>query len=124
MSTANSSRPGLEPALPPAAALVRYTAVLTMLLVLGDPCSAFAQDKRVIPGSPDFPYSEGVAVGNTLYVAGQQGDENGRLKSGDIPGQTRQTLENLAKVVKAAGFELSDVVAVTVYWQTSRNLTT
>jgi len=37
------------------------------------------------------------------------------LKPGGIGPQTRATLENLAKVVKAAGFELKDVVSVTVY---------
>jgi 2-iminobutanoate/2-iminopropanoate deaminase len=78
--------------------------------------AASAPYKRVVPGSPGFPYSEGVVVGNTLYIAGQQGiDDSGKLKSGGIQAQTQAALENIAKVVKAAGFELSDVVSVTVY---------
>ena len=57
-----------------------------------------------------------IVVGNTLYIAGQEGeDENGKLKVGGIGPETQGALENLAKVVKAAGFELSDVVSVTVY---------
>jgi 2-iminobutanoate/2-iminopropanoate deaminase len=78
--------------------------------------AANAQYKHVVPGSPDFPYSEGIVVGNTLYIAGQQGiDENGKLKAGGIRAQTQAALENIAKVAKAAGFELADVVSVTVY---------
>ena len=55
-------------------------------------------------------------VGNTLYIAGQEGeDENGKLKTGGIGPEPQGALENLAKLVKAAGFELKDVVSVTVY---------
>ena len=55
-------------------------------------------------------------MGNTLYIAGQEAeDEDGNLKVRGIEPETRGTLENLAKVVKAAGFELKDVVSVTVY---------
>lgn len=75
-----------------------------------------AQQKRVVPGPKELPYSEGIVVGNTLYIAGQEGeDESGKLKPGGIGPETQATLENLTKVVKAAGFELKDVVAVTVY---------
>lgn len=87
-------------------------ALIPLLMASG---AAHAQFKRVIPGSPDFPYSEGVVVGNTLYIAGQQGVENGKLKAGGIQAQTQAALENVTKVVKAAGFELTDVVSVTVY---------
>ena len=75
-----------------------------------------AQQRRVIPGPKGFPFSNGIVAGNTLYVAGQQGDdENGELKSRGIAAETKGTLENLARIVKAAGFELKDVVSVTVY---------
>jgi 2-iminobutanoate/2-iminopropanoate deaminase len=91
----------------------RTLAMIAVLLMSG---AAYAQYKRVIPGSPDFPYSEGIVVGNTLYVAGQQGiDDTGKLKSGGIQAQTQAALENIAKVVKAAGFELTDIVSVTIY---------
>jgi 2-iminobutanoate/2-iminopropanoate deaminase len=51
-----------------------------------------------------------------IHIAGQQGvDENDKLKAGGIGPQTQAALENPAKVVKAAGFELKDVVSVTVY---------
>ena len=90
--------------------------VLAWTLTLLSCGYAHAQQKRVVPGPKEFPYSEGIVVGNTLYIAGQQGiDESEKLKPGGIGPETRAALENLAKVVKAAGFELKDVVAVTVY---------
>jgi 2-iminobutanoate/2-iminopropanoate deaminase len=87
---------------------------LAVLLMAG--ISAYGQQKRVIAGPKGFPYSGGIVVGNTLYIAGQEAeDENGNLKARGIEPETRGALENLAKVVKAAGFELKDVVSVTVY---------
>lgn len=63
-----------------------------------------------------LPFSDGVIAGNTLYVAGQEGaDEKGKLVAGGIAAETKAALENIQKVVKAAGFEMTDVVSVTVY---------
>jgi 2-iminobutanoate/2-iminopropanoate deaminase len=51
-----------------------------------------------------------------LYVAGQEGsDEEGKLAAGGIAAETKSALENIQKVLKAAGFEMSDIVSVTVY---------
>jgi 2-iminobutanoate/2-iminopropanoate deaminase len=87
---------------------------LAVLLMAG--ISAYGQQKRVIAGPKGFPYSGGIVVGNTLYIAGQEAeDENGNLKARGIEPETRGALENLAKIVKASGFELKDVVSVTVY---------
>ena len=87
---------------------------LAFLLLAG--ISAYGQQKRVIAGPKGFPYSGGIVVGKTLYIAGQEAeDDNGNLKARGIEPETRGALENLAKVVKAAGFELKDVVSVTVY---------
>ena len=64
-----------------------------------------------------WPYSHGVKVGNTLYVAGQVAlDENLRLVGpGDPEAQARQTWNNIQKVVEAAGGKVTDVVRVTTY---------
>ena len=87
---------------------------LAFLLLAG--ISAYGQQKRVIAGPKGFPYSGGIVVGKTLYIAGQEAeDDNGNLKARGIEPETRGALENLAKVVRAAGFELKDVVSVTVY---------
>ena len=87
-----------------------------LLFMLLSSVGSYAQQKRVIPSPTGLPFSDGVVAGNTLYIAGQQGrDENDKLKSGGIGPETQAALENVAKVAKAAGFELKDVVSVTVY---------
>ena len=96
--------------------LAAHWALVPLVCLLFVCDSAYGQQKRVVPGPKNLPYSDGIVVGNTLYIAGQEGeDENGKLKVGGIGPETQGALENLAKVVKAAGFELSDVVSVTVY---------
>ena len=63
------------------------------------------------------PYSQGIKLGSLLFVSGQIGmhPETGELVSPDFAPQVRQTLENLMHVVKAAGGDLDQVVAVDVY---------
>ncbi len=69
------------------------------------------------PGTPQgLPFSRGMLVGNTLYVAGAEGTEKtGKLAPGGIGPETRAALENIREVVTEAGLEMKDVVAVTVY---------
>ena len=77
-----------------------------------------AQERRVIkfPGTEGLPFSDAVIAGDTLYVAGQEGiDDKGKLVAGGIGPETQAALGNIEKVVKAAGFELKDIVSVTVY---------
>lgn len=79
---------------------------------------ACAQQKRAITvgESKGLPFSDGIVVGNTLYIAGTEGtDETNKLKAGGIGPETQAALDNIAKVVKQAGFEMSDIVSVTVY---------
>jgi 2-iminobutanoate/2-iminopropanoate deaminase len=60
--------------------------------------------------------SDQFVAGNTLYIAGQEGsDDFGKLAAGGIGPETTAALDNIKKVLKAAGFELNDVVSVTVY---------
>jgi 2-iminobutanoate/2-iminopropanoate deaminase len=78
----------------------------------------YAQEHKAIPapGNRNLPFSDGIVAGNTLYVAGQEGtDDQGKLAAGGITPETKAALENIQKVVKAAGFELKDIVSVTVY---------
>jgi 2-iminobutanoate/2-iminopropanoate deaminase len=63
-----------------------------------------------------LPFSDGIIAGNTLYIAGQQGtDSSGKLVSGGIGPETAATLDAIQRVVKKAGFEMKDIVSVTVY---------
>jgi 2-iminobutanoate/2-iminopropanoate deaminase len=79
---------------------------------------SYGQERKVVNLSParGLPFSDGIVAGNTLYIAGQEGtDDSGKLAAGGIGPETTATLDNIQKVLKAAGFELKDVVSVTVY---------
>ncbi len=81
------------------------------------PFSHAQEHKAVTLGAgKGLPFSDGIVAGNTLYVAGQEGsDDAGKLVTGGIGPETTAALQNIEKVLKAAGFELKDVVNVTVY---------
>jgi 2-iminobutanoate/2-iminopropanoate deaminase len=68
--------------------------------------------------SGNTPYSQGVRVGETLYVSGYGpvDPETGDPVEGEIEAQTERILETVAAVVdEAGGNGLADVVKVTVY---------
>jgi enamine deaminase RidA (YjgF/YER057c/UK114 family) len=64
-----------------------------------------------------WPYSHGIRVGDTLYIAGQVAlDKELRIVGpGDAEEQARQTWRNIKTVVEAAGGKITDVVRVTTY---------
>ncbi len=90
---------------------------ITLTLML---CSLLAADlsaqHQAIGFKQGMPFSQGYVAGKTLYVAGQQGpDANGKVTGTDITLQTTNTIAAIEKVVKEAGFKMSDLVSVTVY---------
>jgi 2-iminobutanoate/2-iminopropanoate deaminase len=90
---------------------VRRTLLLSLLALV--PVALRAQERRVFnpPGLPsNLPFSNGMQIGNTLWIAGMQG-----VVTGDIEAETRTALANMKKVLDAAGFQVGDVVQVTVY---------
>jgi 2-iminobutanoate/2-iminopropanoate deaminase len=94
------------------------TRVVIGLVIITGSLLCLAQERRVIkfPGTEGLPFSDGVIAGDTLYVAGQEGtDDKGKLAPGGIGPETQAALANIERVVKAAGFELKDIVSVTVY---------
>ena len=85
------------------------------LALLSMSCNCVAQH-RAIGFKQGLPFSEGYIAGNTLYVAGQQGpDSHGKVTGTDITLQTTNAIAAVEKVVKEAGFQMSDIVSVTVY---------
>ena len=89
-----------------------------MVLICAAPV-AHAQQKRAItaPGpAKNLPFSDGILVGKTLYIAGSEGtDDSGKLAPGGIEAETQAALGNIEKVLKQAGMGMNDLVAVTVY---------
>jgi 2-iminobutanoate/2-iminopropanoate deaminase len=79
---------------------------------------AESQERKAVnlSSASGLPFSDAIIAGNTLYIAGQEGsDDSGKLASGGIGPETSASLGNIQKIVKAAGFEMKDVVSVTVY---------
>ncbi|KIL38527.1 endoribonuclease L-PSP [Gordoniibacillus kamchatkensis] len=66
--------------------------------------------------APVGPYSQGLKVGNRVYVAGQGplDPETGTIPD-TIAGQTRQVLKNIENILKEAGATMNDVVKVTAH---------
>ncbi len=74
--------------------------------------------RAVVPrGAPVYgPYSPAVQAGPFLFVSGQlPALPAGELLHGPIGDQTRLCLENVARIVEAAGGTLRDLVKVTIY---------
>jgi len=64
-----------------------------------------------------LPFSEAVRVGDVLYLSGQIGLQPGTraLVAGGIVPETRQTLENVKRVLEAHGSSLDRVAKCTVF---------
>lgn len=63
-----------------------------------------------------LPFSDAVRVGDVLYLSGQLGSIPGKLElaSGGIVGETRQMMENIARILNANGLSFDDVFKCTV----------
>ena len=62
-------------------------------------------------------FSQGIRVGDTIYVAGMAAlDAEGKIVGpGDMKAQARKTFENIGAVLAEAGATLADVVKITAY---------
>jgi len=68
------------------------------------------------PAPLGLPFSPVVRFGELLLVSGQGPiDKNGKVVPGDIRVQTNATLENLKRILEAAGSNMDCVLQTTVY---------
>lgn len=71
---------------------------------------------------PIGPYSQGIKVGNTLYVAGQVGfTSEGKLDSSSVENECKQAINNVKAIVEAAGMTMQQVVKATLYVKDLKN---
>ncbi len=63
------------------------------------------------------PYSQGIDVGNLLFLSGQLPicPEQGKIVAEDVEEQTRQSLENVKAILESAGCTMDDIVKTTVF---------
>ena len=87
---------------------------MTLALALAAPAAKKAVQPKDFPTGR--PFSPGILVDGTLYVAGQTGTD---LKTGKVPenfeAEVKLCLENIGLVLKEAGMSFDDAVSVQVY---------
>ena len=88
-------------------------------LSAGGSVAAPPMEKKAVYGEskPLGPYTPGIDVGDTVYLAGQIGidPKAGKLVEGGIEAETRQTMMNAEAVLKNAGLGWDNVVKATVF---------
>ncbi len=92
--------------------------LLIALIFAGTGAAAAEPEFYRAPSLPDWaPFSSAVTVGDTIYVSGHLGrdPETNELVSDEAGDQTRQTLANMERTLKAVGAELSNVVKCTIF---------
>lgn len=71
-----------------------------------------------------FLLSQGIKVGNLLFISGQAGYNNeGQIVAGDFLLQAEQAFSNLERALKAGGSGLRNVVKVTIFVTDMKNFT-
>jgi 2-iminobutanoate/2-iminopropanoate deaminase len=92
-----------------------------ILLLLSVTAVAADSDRRhiVLPRAPQasaLPFSEGVLVGNTLYVAGHIGMDPKTGKPGvTAEDEAKLVMDAIKRTVEAAGMNMDDLVSVQVF---------
>ena len=81
------------------------------------PEKAATQNATITKSSPvflgdggDYPFSEAVRVGDTLYMSGQIGFKDGKLVKGGVKAEAKQALANINTILLKYGYQKSDVV--------------
>ena len=91
--------------------------VVVVMFVVCIALTVFGSDRKYITPEPktDLPFSEGVLVGNTLYIAGHLGLDP---KTGKPPAhaedEARAVMDAIKKTVESAGMSMDDIVMVQV----------
>jgi 2-iminobutanoate/2-iminopropanoate deaminase len=62
-----------------------------------------------------LPFSSGVLVGNTLYIAGTTGVDPGTKTSPNAEEEARLVMEQVKQVVEQAGMTMDDIVSLQVF---------
>jgi 2-iminobutanoate/2-iminopropanoate deaminase len=95
---------------------LRLSVLLLLALALSCRPAAPAEEVRYIPmaGGGPLPFSAAARAGSMLYLSGQIGsDSTGHLVPGGISAETRQTLENIRRILEQNGSSLDRVLRCT-----------
>ena len=92
-----------------------------LLFVMSFYTKSFAQSPREkiytpLSPKPIGPYSQGILVNNTLYIAGQIAlDTAGKMDTSDINVEIGRILHNIEHILEAAHMDFDHVVKTTIY---------
>ena len=107
---------------PPARTTIVADLVIANGLVEMSAVGIPAGGERVAIHPPDWvkspnPYSYGIKSGNTLFLAGliSRNGKNNSVVEGDMSTQVKTAMDNAGQILKAAGYDYSDVVTVRNY---------
>jgi 2-iminobutanoate/2-iminopropanoate deaminase len=95
--------------------------IASLLLLLTFSVAAGAGDRKFIVNSraddrKGLPFSEGVLVGNTLYIGGHIGlDPKTGLAPADAEAEAHLVMDAIKKTVESAGLSMDDVVSLQVF---------
>ena len=93
--------------------------IFLSILFLAAAASAIAAEKKVIQPkefAPGAPFSPGILVDGTLYVAGQTGtDLKTKKRPEEFEAEVKTCLENIGIILKEAQMDYKDVVQVQVF---------
>lgn len=72
---------------------------------------------------PIGPYSQAIQAGNMLFISGQIAIQksSGNILSSDIQEETKQVMENISHILKAAGMDFSNVVKSSIFLKDMNN---
>lgn len=100
-----------------ASALLAATLMLGGLMPTGAFAGGHADAPEYLGTNPDWPFSDAVRLGDTLYLSGKLGTVPGTatLVEGGIQPETRQTLENIKASLERHGSSMDRVVKCTVF---------
>ncbi len=92
-----------------------FRVLVTMSVLIANGLCMSAQVTRLpLPDKSTFPISQGVWVGDTLYLSGMMGLEKG-TPPGDTQAQTIAAIKTIEKALIAQNLRLGDVVMMHVY---------
>lgn len=72
---------------------------------------------------PIGPYSQAIQAGNMLFISGQIAIQksSGNILNPDIQVETKQVMENIRHILKAAGMDFSNVVKSSIFLKDMNN---
>jgi 2-iminobutanoate/2-iminopropanoate deaminase len=71
--------------------------------------------RQYIQLKPQGPFSDGVLLGNTLYISGRIGLDEANQIPADLETEARNVMDSVREVLQKAGMQMDDLVYVQVF---------